>query len=385
MRPSLPPDRSSPGRTPTRRLPPVAVQIGIALAAAALVWWIGSLALDRAGAKPRTALRGFQPTAANTQPPPQESPAGMVWIPGGEFSMGCADPRDQPFGGPDAMRDARPIHRAYVDGLWMDRTEVTNDRFAAFVAATGYVTVAERPPRQEDFPGAPPENLVPGSLVFTPPAGPVPLANHYVWWNYVAGADWRHPTGPDSSIEGRGNDPVVQVAHEDAAAFAAWAGKRLPTEAEWEFAARGGLAGKLYPWGNEFRPAGQFMANTWQGRFPGENTAADGHAAAAPAGRFPANAYGLHDMSGNVWEWCSDWYRHDAYATALAAGKPERNPAGPADSFDPQEPHEKKRVLRGGSFLCSEQYCARYIVGTRGKGEPSSGCNHIGFRCVKPR
>ena len=361
------------------------MQIGIALAAAALVWSIGSLALDRAGAKPGTTLRGFQPTAANTQPPPRKSPPGMVWIPGGEFSMGCADPRDQPFGGPDAMRDGRPIHRAYIDGLWMDRTEVTNDRFAEFVAATDYVTVAERPPRQEDFPGAPPENLVPGSLVFTPPPGPVPLTNHYVWWNYVAGADWRHPTGPESSIAGRGDDPVVQVAHEDAAAFAAWAGKRLPTEAEWEFAARGGLAGNLYPWGNEFRPAGQFMANTWQGRFPGENTAADGHAAAAPAGSFPANAYGLHDMSGNVWEWCADWYRHDAYATASATGKPEQNPAGPTNSFDPQEPHEKKRVLRGGSFLCSDQYCARYIVGTRGKGEPSSGCNHIGFRCVKSR
>ncbi|NCY02792.1 MAG: formylglycine-generating enzyme family protein [Planctomycetia bacterium] len=307
----------------------------------------------------------------------------MAWIPGGEFSMGCVDPRGQPFGGPDPMRDARPIHRVHVDGFWMDRTEVTNARFAEFVAATGHVTVAERAPRPEDFPGAPPENLVPGSLVFRPPQGPVSLANHYAWWSYVPGADWRHPTGPDSSIAGRDDEPVVQVAHEDAVAFATWAGKRLPTEAEWEFAARGGSAGARYPWGDAFRPSGRFMANTWQGAFPLENTAADGFVGVAPVGRFPPNAYGLLDMSGNVWEWCADWYRHDAYA--LAAGRVERNPPGPADSLDPLEPRERKRVLRGGSFLCSEQYCARYIVGTRGKGEHSSGCNHIGFRCVQDR
>jgi formylglycine-generating enzyme len=385
MKRPTPRDTHSSGVPFSRRLPTVAVQIGIGLAAAALVWTICSTVLDRTDGRPRAGIGGFQPTAADSQSAPGESPADMAWIPGGEFSMGCADPRGQPFGGPDPMRDARPIHPVRVDGFWMDRTEVTNDRFAEFVAATGYVTVAERPPRQEDFPDAPPENLVAGSLVFTPPSDPVPLTNHYVWWNYVVGADWRHPTGPTSSIEGRGNDPVVQIAHEDATAFAAWAGKRLPTEAEWEFASRGGLAGNLYPWGNAFRPGGRHMANTWQGRFPLENTAADGYAAVAPVGRFPANAYGLHDMSGNVWEWCSDWYRHDAYATAFAAGKPEHNPIGPADSFDPQEPHEKKRILRGGSFLCSDQYCARYIVGTRGKGEPSSGCNHIGFRCVKPR
>ncbi|MFM9194361.1 MAG: formylglycine-generating enzyme family protein, partial [Planctomycetia bacterium] len=309
--------------------------------------------------------------------------AKMVWIPGGEFSMGCADPRGQPFGGPDPMRDARPIHRVHVDGFWMVRTEVTHGRFSEFDASTGYVTVAERTPRAEDFPGAPAENLVPGSLVFTPPDGPVSLANHYAWWNYVPGADWRHPTGPDSSIEGHDEDPVVQVAHEDATAFAAWAGMRLPTEAEWEIAARGGLAGNLYPWGDTFQPEGRPMANTWQGSFPSGNTLRDGYAGAAPVGRFPPNAYGLHDMSGNVWEWCSDWYRHDTYATRRSSGEPVRNPQGPPDSFDPQEPHEQKRVLRGGSFLCSEHYCARYIVGTRGKGEPSSGCNHIGFRCVR--
>jgi formylglycine-generating enzyme required for sulfatase activity len=199
----------------------------------------------------------------------------------------------------------------------------------------------------------------------------------------VPGADWRHPTGPGSSIEGRDDDPVVQIAHDDAVAFAAWAGKQLPTEAEWEFAARGGRAGSLFPWGDDFRPGGRFMANTWQGAFPAENTAADGFAGVAPVAQFPPNAYGLHDVSGNVWEWCADWYRPDTYATAVAGVQPERNPTGPSDSFDPQEPGQNKRLLRGGSFLCSDLYCARYIVGTRGKGEPSSGSNHIGFRCVK--
>ena len=369
----------------SRRLWQTLLQGGLGLAAAAGVWAACMFVLHRSATAPRTVAGGFQSTNAETPSAPGAAPEGMAWIPGGEFSMGCADPREQPFGGPDPMRDARPIHRVTITGCWMDRTEVTNARFAEFVAATSYVSVAERPPKPEDFPGAPPENLVPGSLVFTPPQGPVPLTNHYVWWAYVPGADWRHPAGPDSTVEGHDDDPVVQIAHEDAAAYAAWAGKRLPTEAEWEFAARGGRAGQLYPWGNEFRPAGRFMANTWQGSFPSQNTAADGSAGVAPVGTFPANAYGLHDMSGNVWEWCADWYRPDTYATALSAAKAiaVRNPTGPADSFDPQEPGQNKRVLRGGSFLCSDQYCARYIVGTRGQGEPSSGCSHIGFRCVK--
>jgi formylglycine-generating enzyme required for sulfatase activity len=305
----------------------------------------------------------------------------MAWIPGGEFSMGCADPRGIPYGGMDAMPDARPVHRVRVDGFWMDRTEVTNAQFAAFVAATDYVTVAERVPRAEDFPGAPPENLVAGSVVFSPPAEPVPLDNHLRWWSYVKGANWRHPLGPESSIDGHADDPVVHVAFEDAEAYARWAGKRLPTEAEWEFAARGGLTGNVYPWGNEFRPGGRWMANTWQGRFPDRNTAEDGHAGLAPVATFPANAYGLHDMSGNVWEWCSDWYRPDFYHAVT--GAVANNPRGPAESFDPREPGMPKRVQRGGSYLCTEQYCSRYIVGTRGKGEISSGTNHIGFRCVK--
>jgi formylglycine-generating enzyme required for sulfatase activity len=308
----------------------------------------------------------------------------MVWIPGGEFSMGCDDPRGKPFGGKEPMPDARPVHRVHIDGFWIDSTEVTNDQFAVFVVATGYVTVAEMPPRAEDFPGAPPENLVAGSIVFSPPDGPVSLDNHYQWWAYIPGANWRHPTGPDSSIEGLGTHPVVQIAHDDAVAYAAWAGKRLPTEAEWEFAARCGLTGALYPWGDEFRPEGREMANTWQGPFPNPNTAEDGFVFAAPVATFPANGYGLYDMSGNVWEWCADWYRPDTYTRdARRPGQPLRNPQGPDTSHDPQEPGQAKRVLRGGSFLCTEQYCSRYIVGTRGKGEISSGANHIGFRCVR--
>jgi sulfatase modifying factor 1 len=333
------------------------------------------------------APTGFAETVAGEAVIPGDLPTGMAWIPGGEFSMGCDDPRGMPHGGNDPMRDARPIHRVSLPGFWMDTTEVTNEQFAGFVAATGYLTIAERPPRAEDFPGAPPENLVAGSIVFTPPSGAVPLRDssgmaHLRWWAYLPGACWRHPLGPDSSIEGRGDEPVVHVAFEDATAYAAWAGKRLPTEAEWEFAARGGLSGKPYPWGDEFCPAGAWMANTWQGRFPLENTAADGFTGIAPVGRFPANGYGLFDMSGNVWEWCSDWYRPDTYARDAPAGV-VTEPRGPDRSFDPQEPGQPKRVQRGGSFLCSDQYCSRYIVGTRGKGEISSGTNHIGFRCVK--
>jgi sulfatase modifying factor 1 len=355
--------------------------------ALALVAWLPLGAVPAAGPAAPTAARGFEPTRVTTAEPPGPAPPGMAWIPGGEFSMGCADPRRLPFGGSDPMVDARPIHRVRVAGFWIDIHEVTNAQFAAFVKATGYRTVAERPPRPEDFPGAPPENLVAGSIVFAPPTQPVPLRDgtggaHLRWWSYVPGASWRHPGGPDSSIEGRDDDPVVHVAYEDAEAYATWAGKRLPTEAEWEFAARGGLAGATYPWGDEFQPDGRWMANTWQGRFPLENTEADGFAGIAPVGKYPANGYGLHDMSGNVWEWCSDWYRPDTYARDARAGLAS-DPAGPADSFDPQEPGQAKRVQRGGSFLCSDQYCSRYIVGTRGKGEIASSTNHIGFRCVK--
>ncbi len=327
----------------------------------------------------------FAPTIPNSSAPPGSPPPGMVWIPGGEFSMGAEDPTGHAGGGPDPMRDARPIHRVYVDGFWMDATEVTNEEFARFVKATGHVTVAEQPPRAEDFPGAPPENLVAGSVVFAPPSHEVPLENHYQWWSYVKGANWRHPAGPESNIRTKQKYPVVHVAHTDAVAYCTWLGGRLPTEAEWEFAARGGATGNLYAWGNEFKPQGQWRANTHQGHFPLTDTGEDGHKGIAAVGQFPPNAYGLHDIGGNVWEWVSDWYRADYYAQLAARGGVARNPQGPAESWDPSEPNEKKRVHRGGSFLCTEQYCTRYIVGTRGKGEVSTGTDHLGFRCVQDR
>ncbi len=279
--------------------------------------------------------------------------------------------------------DAKPVHRVYVDAFWMDETEVTNDAFEAFVKATRYVTIAERPPRAEDFPGAPPENLIAGSVVFAEPRGPVPLDNHLQWWSYVKGANWRHPEGPKTDIKGKGKYPVVHVSWPDAMAYAEWAGKRLPTEAEWEFAARGGLDRKAYTWGDEFRPGGKYMANSFQGHFPDKNTAEDGYRRRAPVCSFPKNAFGLCDMAGNVWEWVHDWYRADTFATLAAAGAVARNPQGPADSYDPSEPRAKKRVHKGGSFLCTDQYCSRYMPGGRGKGDPDTGTDHLGFRCVR--
>ena len=326
----------------------------------------------------------FSETVANDIGPPGNAPDGMVWIPGGEFSMGAADPMgaDNNDVGMHATDDSRPIHRVYVGSFWMDKTEVTNEQFAAFVKSTGYVTVAEQTPRAEDFPGAPPENMVPGSVVFSPPSHAVPLDDHFQWWSYVKGANWRHPQGPDGSINGKEKYPVVHIAYEDAVAYAKWAGKRLPTEAEWEFAARGGLSGKIYPWGDEFRPDGRWMTNSHQGHFPDHDTGGDGFTGTAPVAQFPPNGYGLYDVAGNVWEWVSDWYRPDYYAELAKNGVIVRNPQGPASSFDPSEPSEKKRVQRGGSYLCTDQYCSRYMVGTRGKGDVSTGTNHLGFRCV---
>jgi len=324
----------------------------------------------------------FGPTLANAVAARRAPPRGMAWIPGGEFSMG-GPPMDDHGGSGcvDPPSDASPVHRVYVDGFWMDRTEVTNEAFAAFVRATGYVTVAERTPTSEEFPGAPAANLVAGSVVFTPPPGPVPLDTHFRWWSYVQGASWRHPRGPGSDLSGRERYPVVHVAYDDARAYAVWAGKRLPTEAEFEFAARGGLAGRLYPWGDELRPGGRWMANTFQGHFPDKDTGEDGTAGVAKVATFPPNGYGLHDVAGNVWEWCEDWYSADYYASLPNAVA--RNPRGPAESMDPSEPGVRKRVQRGGSFLCSSEYCSRYLVGTRGRGEVSSGSNHLGFRCVQ--
>jgi formylglycine-generating enzyme len=328
----------------------------------------------------------FLPTIDDKAPPSASAPEGMVWIPGGEFSMGARSPMDaSDLVGMQATTDSRPIHRVVVEGFWMDATEVTNEQFALFVKATSYVTVAERVPTAADYPTAAPEDLTAGSVVFSPPDHAVPLNDHFQWWAFVDGADWRHPYGPKSSIEGKEKYPVVHIAYEDAEAYAKWAGKRLPTEAEWEFAARGGLSGALYPWGDNFMKDGKFMANSHQGHFPNDDTGADAYVGVSPVAKYPPNGYGLYDVGGNVWEWVSDWYRPDYYAQLAAAGSVVRNPTGPGESFDPDEPSEKKRVHRGGSFLCTDQYCSRYMVGTRGKGEVNTGTNHLGFRCVQPR
>ena len=303
----------------------------------------------------------------NSAAPPGPTPEGMAWVPGGSFWMG-----DNEF--PDAL----PEHLVSVDGFWMDKHEVTNAEFARFVDATGYKTIAEQPLDPREFPNVPPEDLKPGSIVFTPPEGPVPLDNHLQWWSYVPGADWRHPQGPDSTIEGLENHPAVQIAWPDAVAYAEWSGKRLPTEAEWELAARGGRDRERYCWGNTLAEGGHWRSNIWQGNFPNQNTAGDGFRATAPVESFPAGGYGLYDMSGNVWEWCADWYRPDYYRHSA-----DKNPAGPDASFDPQEPGVAKRVQRGGSFLCNDSYCKRYVPGARGKGEPNSAAAHVGFRCVR--
>jgi formylglycine-generating enzyme len=298
--------------------------------------------------------------ALSTAPAPGPAPSGMVWIPGGDFWMGCEE---------CGMPDALPVHLVSVAGFWMD--------------ATRYVTVAERKPDPKDFPGAPPDKLVPGSIVFTPPARPVPLDDFSQWWSYVPGANWRHPDGTESTLKGLDNHPVVHVAFEDALAYAKWAEKRLPSEAEFEFAARGRLDRTLYPWGDELKPGGKVPANIWEGHFPDANSRADGYFKTSPVTAFPANPYGLHDVGGNVWQWCADWYRPDYYASFRDPSVPARNPAGPDASFDPEEPGAAKRVTRGGSFLCSGEYCSRYLVGSRGKAEISSGSSNLGFRLVK--
>ncbi len=305
--------------------------------------------------------------ASTDQGPPGQAPEGMVWVPGGAFWMGADD---------TSMTDAKPVHEVSVTGFWIDRTEVTNRKFAGFVKATGYITVAERKPDAKDYPGAPPEKLVPGSIVFTPPAGRVSLDDPSAWWSYVPGASWRHPDGPASTIDGKDDHPVVQICFYDAQAYASWAGKRLPTEAEWEYAARGKRARSRYVWGDDRLPGGKWQANIWEGTFPDQDTAQDGFARTAPVGSFPANGFGLFDMAGNVWEWCSDWYR-PRYETS-----PRDNPVGPSSSYDPDEPNVPKRVQRGGSFLCSDQYCTRYLPGARGRGAPDSGLSHLGLRCV---
>ena len=286
--------------------------------------------------------------------------------------MGCAD---------CGMPDAQPVHNVSVDAFLIDATPVTNAQFAEFAAATGYVTVAEKKPKAEEMPGVAAADLVAGSAVFTPPRGPVALDDMRNWWTYIAGANWRHPEGPSSDVKGRDDHPVVHVAYEDAEAYARWAGGRLPTEAEFEFAARAGLDGKRYAWGDDLTPGGRHLANTFQGDFPQSNTASDGFKGTSPVKAFPPNGYGLYDVCGNVWQWTSDWYRPDTYAARAASTV--KNPRGPESSLDPQEPGTVKRVQRGGSYLCSEHFCRRYLVGSRGKGEIKSAASNLGFRVVR--
>ena len=309
----------------------------------------------------------LQSVANNSIKNKTNSTDGMVWVAAGEFSMGTTD-----------YPDAQPVHNVSIKGFWMDEHEVTNAQFEAFVKATNYVTIAERPLNPADYPGVPVENLVPGSAVFSAPTDKVSLGNIQQWWKYVPEANWKHPSGPESTIVGFENNPVVQISYPDAKAYADWAGKRLPTEAEWEFAARAGREHTKYYWGQELKPNGKWVANIFQGTFPNNNTAEDGFVGAAPVQSFPENPYGIYDLEGNVWEWCSDLYDIHYYKNSTNV-----NPKGPLESHDPEEPGVEKHVQRGGSYLCSDEYCIRYVAGSRGKGETTSACNHLGFRCVK--
>jgi sulfatase modifying factor 1 len=310
-----------------------------------------------------------------------KSPEGMVWIPGGEFSMGTDDP--------ESYATERPAHRVRVDGFWMDATEVTNAQFQKFVKETGYVTTAEKKPQWDELkkvlpPGTPKpadDMLVPGSLTFTPPAYAVSLDDYSQWWSWTKGTNWQHPDGPQSNLEGKENFPVVHVSFDDALAYCKWAGKRLPTEAEWEFASRGGRDSQRYSWGNELKPSGKFMANTFQGTFPTRNENEDGFAGASPVKSYPANDYGLYDIIGNCWEWTSDFFDVNYYAE-LAKNGVVANPQGPAKTNDPQEPYSIKHVTRGGSFLCASDYCVNFRPSARQGSAYDSGMSHIGFRCV---
>ena len=306
----------------------------------------------------------------------------MVLIPAGEFMMGG----DGKF----ALPRESPIHPVKVGSFYMDVKEVTNAEFREFVKATGYTTIAERKVNWEELkkqlppgtPKPPEENLQPGSLVFTPRPGITDLSNYYQWWAWVNYADWRHPEGPDSSIDGKDDHPVVHIAFKDAQAYAKWAGKRLPTEAEWEWAARGGLKDKTYPWGDKDVNEAPYECNSWQGEFPNINTAADGYEKTAPVGSFAPNGYGLYDMGGNVWEITTDWYDINYYKK-LSVTQTTDNPKGPEKSYNPTAPYAEFTVIKGGSFLCNDSYCASYRVSARMPLEMDSAMNHAGFRCVK--
>jgi formylglycine-generating enzyme required for sulfatase activity len=299
----------------------------------------------------------------------------MLWVPGGTFLMGSD--RHYP--------EEAPVRRVHVDGFWMDRAPVTNAEFRRFVEATGHVTFCEIAPDPAQYPGALPELLRPSSVVFVPTSGPVDLRDHHQWWQFIAGADWRHPQGPQSSIEGRDEHPVVHVAFADVLAYAKWAGKELPTEAEWEFAARGGLDGAPYAWGDEFAPGGKYMANTWQGEFPWQNLLYDGFSGTSPVGSFPVNGYGLVDVVGNVWEWTVDWYTPNHAGEQVKSCCVPRNPRGgnEAQSVNPSDPARiPRRVMKGGSHLCAPNYCQRYRPAARMAQPVDTSTSHLGFRCI---
>jgi formylglycine-generating enzyme required for sulfatase activity len=380
-----------------RRVPIVALSL-------AALGVLGALGAGAASQSPPEAPAAQQPAPA-AQPPALDTahwpdkpwPPGMVWIPAGEFTMGTD--------GEGAMANERPAHRVKLDGFWMDEHDVTNAEFERFVEATGYLTVAERPVDWEELkqqvppgtPKPPDEMLLPGSLAFTPPDGPVDLRSMGNWWTWTTGTDWKHPDGPKSTIEARQDVPVLQVAWDDAVAYAQWAHKRLPTEAEWEYASRGGAASNTrYWWGDEFQahaagdgtPA-RFMCNSFTGDFPYHDTAADGFAGVSPVKSFPPNGYGLYDMAGNVWQWTADVYRSDAHALAAdeAAKSPGGcclNPRGPVAAFNPVRamPEVMERVVKGGSFLCHPSYCESYRPTARRGMPPDTGTGHTGFRCV---
>lgn len=331
----------------------------------------------------RTSLSGMQavPVSNSLETSAKQFQPDMVWIPGGEFQMGSDSPT--------AWSDEKPSHPVRVNGFWIDATEVTNRSFEQFVEVTGYRTTAERVPSAEELlknlpqgtPAPPPESLVAGSLVFTPPDQAVPLDDVRRWWTWTPGANWRHPEGPGSDLKGREDHPVVHVSWDDAQAYAQWAGKRLPTEAEWEFAARGGLDGQPYVWGSAPPSLTRPQANLWTGSFPHANTLADGFARTAPVGSFAPNGYGLYDTSGNVWEWCSDWYDRELYRNRPRT-EVTTNPPGPAQSRDSMRPYMSQRSQRGGSFLCNDSYCSRYRPSARHGCTPDTGMSHVGFRCV---
>lgn len=347
-----------------------AVGLGTGIAFSRMVSWI------------RTSEPSASGEMLSGPPAGAVTPTGMVWIPGGEFRMGSNDAL--------SWNDEKPPHQVFVDGFWIDEHEVTNRQFAEFIQATNYVTTAEKAPTVEEIlansppgtPAPPAEVLVPGSLVFTPPEHAVPLDNVAQWWVWTPGANWKHPEGPGSNIDDRLEHPVVHVSWDDATAFAKWAGKRLPTEAEWERASRGGLDGKQFVWGDAPPSETSPQANLWNGQFPHKNTLADGHLRTAPVKSYPPNGFGLYDTSGNVWEWCQDWYDRELYAKRPKLAV-TRNPQGPDRSHDPTQPYQQLRSQRGGSFLCNDSYCSRYRPSARHGCSPDTGMSHVGFRCAK--